>query len=277
MGRFWESYLVRYLAGNIFGVIVIFYLFANHSIDMTKSFYGGTIPKDDVNESKDVNISDKVFNFVFQVDRNIALSMEDNKSKLLAEGVSAEGIKLAKIQINELTFVGIFIMGVFGFLYMYLSSLPVYLMHIFRSCVYGFIYGADWSQSYFYNKLAKYRTDGDYLTINRNRVNSAKEYVESYRVMREHGNAFLIIVFEIIFAWLLIQTHFSIYFILGWIAIGSLGWFFSHHLEAKAVIGNEDNSVSWHGRYCGAFVVAFVVAFAVLIATIVFVCCINTK
>ena len=59
--RWWESYLVRYLAGNIFAVLVLFYLVAFHGTDIQNSL----CPDDSMSLCKPGKFSNEVFGFVF--------------------------------------------------------------------------------------------------------------------------------------------------------------------------------------------------------------------
>lgn len=57
-------------------------------------------------------------------------------------------------------------------------------------------------------------------------------FVSSYKQMREHGNAFGIILMEMIFASLLVISDFSITFFVIWTVFGFVGWFLGQRLEA---------------------------------------------
>jgi hypothetical protein len=65
--------------------------------------------------------------------------------------------------------------------------------------------------------------------------NGRKTYIESYKHLREHGNAFFIVILEIILGLLLYQIktpEMMIACILIWILPGSLIWFFGNYLES---------------------------------------------
>ena len=74
---------------------------------------------------------------------------------------------------------------------------------------------------------------------------SRKEYVESYRHLREHGNAFLIVVFEIVLAiclWNLPKDEIQIFapiIVSIWVLPGSIVWFVGTALENNMVSSNE--------------------------------------
>lgn len=84
------------------------------------------------------------------------------------------------------------------------------------------------TQLKFYSKLA----------IARGYANSAeKEYIESYRHLREHANALLIVLLEIVLAILLYYSPQRMwgYEICGWILPGALIYFFAQLMENRFV------------------------------------------
>lgn len=74
------------------------------------------------------------------------------------------------------------------------------------------------------------------LTRNREKaILGRKTYVESYKHLREHGNAFFIVILEILLGLILYQIktpEMMITCILVWILPGSLIWFFGNFLES---------------------------------------------
>lgn len=94
--RFWEFYLVRYLAGTIFGILVIFYLFVNFNTQILNAYIG----------KSDEQTVKAVITFLF-------------------------GEKL------ELNVFSSIVLAVLGFLYMYISSMFILILHAIRSCFSG--------------------------------------------------------------------------------------------------------------------------------------------
>lgn len=65
-----------------------------------------------------------------------------------------------------------------------------------------------------------------------------REYVESYRHLREHGNAYLILIFEFalgVLVWYLPNAYWAIALGVVWILPAALFWFVGHRLECKMV------------------------------------------
>lgn len=75
------------------------------------------------------------------------------------------------------------------------------------------------------------------LVISRSRKSpQAREYIESYRHLREHGNAFFILIFELALGatlWSSISSQFSLLVLLIWISPAALVWFLGTILEYR--------------------------------------------
>lgn len=80
----------------------------------------------------------------------------------------------------------------------------------------------------FYKNLSTKRSEKEKLVTT--------EYVESYKHLREHGNAFLILLFEIILCFIIYNSN-SLFvfssFLTLWILPASLVWFSGTYLESK--------------------------------------------
>ena len=149
--RWWEYYLARYIAANIFAVLVLFYLVAFKGDEIKTSLCGDkTTPS--ICAKK--NFSGEVFSFIFITTKEVKANKEawvikDTKNENDIAIYDVGSIKDAKndiaiyesgfilhkgseINVTELNFANIFVLGVFGFLYMYVSSLPIYFLHITR-------------------------------------------------------------------------------------------------------------------------------------------------
>jgi len=251
--RWWESYLVRYLAGNIFAVLVLFYLVAFHGGEIQDSICGQ--PTSSYIEICNKDFSQEVYSFIFQ-SSEVSTTNNENVLKWF------KGEETKEIITTDIGFVQMLIMGIFGFLYMYISSIPIYLMHIFRGGVInifpkkelGSVCVRDiFTNTEFTQLSTKIRSDikkddiklcevfklNNIKFCRRCSINEkekydlgfTKEYLTTYKHIREHGNAFGIILMEIIFACLLIKSNFSIYFIFSWVSLGFVGWFLGIKLE----------------------------------------------
>ncbi|MDD5266429.1 MAG: hypothetical protein PHO08_04780 [Methylococcales bacterium] len=237
--RWWEFYLTRYLAANIFAVLVLFYLVAFHGTAIQKSLCPNGF---DLQLCKG-GFSTEVYGFIYQTTKNIASIDREDEAKFKGfEFASDKKYGRHLITITEINFANIFILGVFGFLYMYISSIPIYFLHITRhydsSGVFGFLKKSTKQRSRIEEKYD---------------IEFAPEYITSYKHMREHGNAFGIILMEILFAWLLVLSDFSLFLVMSWLFLGFSGWFLGIYLEFKMV-----------GENCADFLIGTFLFFYIL-------------
>jgi len=220
--HWWESYLVRYLVGNIVAVIVLFYLFINYDNEIGKQFckYDNNTNFCNQIENNKTTFSTEVFGFIFQNTKeiNTTTPIHLNKEMILPEKL--------KINTTDISFVALIIMGLLGFAYMYIASIPIYFIHIIR--------GGLGNSFEFYKKSSEIRDKiekKDYIC----NQNLTPEYIKSYKHMREHGNAHGIILMEILFAGFIIQCNFSIFALVFWLLFGFFGWFLGIYLEMEMV------------------------------------------
>jgi len=229
--RWWESYLVRYLVGNIFAVIVLFYLFINYDKEIGNEFCNNNTNTTLCLKIKDNNttFSKEVFGFIFQnskeieggniilIDKTFIIKNDLNKT-----------YRNYEITTTDISFVALIIMGLLGFMYMYIASIPIYFVHIVRGGL-GNIFE-------FYKKSSRKRDN----IKKEEDENITPTYIESYKHMREHGNAHGIILMELLFAWFLILYHFSIFALVLWLLFGFFGWFLAQYLEQKMIYINYE-------------------------------------
>ncbi|OCH32625.1 hypothetical protein A6D99_04215 [Aliivibrio fischeri] len=88
-----------------------------------------------------------------------------------------------------------------------------------------------------FNVSFNYYKDLSKLRSNREEgLNSYDEYVESYKHLREHGNAFFILFLELVMGLMLAIIEnpiYSIFFIFLWIVPGMFIWFWGNRLESR--------------------------------------------
>lgn len=300
--RFWEFYLVRYLLGTIFAIVILFYLVINYNDEITKSFLFTVSQKTNILEDKDT-IRSNISSFLFDTTYSFELKSIKGIFKDIDLG---ESIKITQ---NGVSVLAAIIIAISGFLYMYFSSMIILVAHGIRSVLFSYRLNkknkpADdwkftllfWSCCYlfiiiiillginiipkpmfimsiiiiifsliffiypnvhkFYQSLSFYRSEEkakielknseNYFdkekikvknsqNIIKNSSTKTKEYIESYKHLREHGNAFGIIVCEIIFAGWLILWDFSFWAILCWCLIGFSSWILGSYLEVREV------------------------------------------
>lgn len=116
----------------------------------------------------------------------------------------------------------LWVYGLIGLAYCYIASGPILFLHTMRG-----IFGGKGPFT-FYQDLSKQRAK-------RSDSKQMKEYVESYKHLREHGNAFFIVLCELILGFILYKGNSWIIAIIGflWILLPVTAWFIGTYLEKK--------------------------------------------
>lgn len=241
--RFWEFYLIRYLAGTIFGALILFILVINYQNEMNQAYF----PKAHKDDSKpDLSY---FYSLLFETTRDIDINELDltiggNKVELQkVEALTGSGE--IRLKTDGLTVLAAIIIAVFGFLYMYIASMLILILHAVRLIIYPGMrkFKALSKLYYFYVELSRLRSERDRKATGKGKESSDEwqgsrhlsEYIESYRHLREHGNAFAILLSEIVFAFWLVICSFSVWSVIVWVAAGSIAWFIGSYLEIRMV------------------------------------------
>ncbi len=347
--RFWEFYLVRYLLGTIFGVVVLFFLVINYNNQITASFFKSEIAikvekfeqEDKLKAEKLLNEGDvlgvvkmlgdddkvraNLFSFLFSTTYDVNKDDAIDILKVLGKSdlfTSTHSDKMIQLKQTGFPILAAIVIVISGFLYMYLSSMLILVLHGVRSVLFSFpknpesrkypfvfcwiftllalfffciffiadnhigkhissvsililifaiiVVGSTEFKS-FYTKISLFRVFNKDKRVVPNLVEktiitrgfqrkttskldsqgeeeiesqlSRKEYVESYRHLREHGNAFGIIVCELFFLIWLIKWEFSAWAIFYWCALGFTMWFLGTFLETS-VVNHEGDTTS---------------------------------
>jgi len=287
--RFWEFYLVRYLLGTIFAIVILFYLVINYNNEITKSFLFTASQKTNNLEDKDTirsNISSLLFDVTYSIKKKDLIIFFPNQPTDESE---------MRVIENGFSVLAATIIAVSGFLYMYFSSMLILVLHGLRSTFFNYIiqkvkqkelneidnkiishsmwigilffvfgvfflfvrsasihiftiifilffilviYLNYFKVQIFYKNLSLFRSKNNKC---KNSSTEKKEYIESYKHLREHGNAFGIIVCEIIFAGWLILWDFSFWAIFYWCLIGFSSWILGSYLEIRGVESFVEN------------------------------------
>jgi hypothetical protein len=116
----------------------------------------------------------------------------------------------------------LWIYGLIGLAYCYIASGPILFLHAIRG----------WFAR---KKIFNYYTK---LSINRSARSSdeaTREYVESYKHLREHGNAFFIVLLELIFGFMLYKFNGvgMLILIAVWVSVSASVWVIGTRLEIK--------------------------------------------
>ncbi|MEK3776639.1 hypothetical protein MHB85_19255 [Paenibacillus sp. FSL K6-4396] len=131
-----------------------------------------------------------------------------------------------KVSVNNFQMVHLWLYGFLGLAFCYIASGPILLFHAIR----GFVYKDNRERDIYkyYEQLAEHRAK-------REKNDAIKEYVESYKHLREHGNAFFIVLMEIILGILLFwfSKIAIIIVIVIWVLAGAYVWTIGTYLERK--------------------------------------------
>ncbi|WP_143014482.1 MULTISPECIES: hypothetical protein [unclassified Paenibacillus] len=219
-------------------VLVLFILAMNFKYEINQALFSRS------NEGVDY-----LYNLLFVTTNDIEvgnLKMTINGNHLqLHDVIGGDAQGLIRLNTDGLTVLTAIIIAVFGFLYMYLSSMLILILHAARLVIYPRMKEMKVLSPLFY-----FYVDLSFLRSQREQTNGKKdsvadsdsagnrhlnEYIESYRHLREHGNAFAIISCEIIFALWLILWSFSVLAIVIWVSAGSIAWFIGSYLEIRMV------------------------------------------
>lgn len=327
--RFWEFYLVRYLLGTIFGVVVLFYLVINYNNEITTSFFKSEIPtkieklcKDKQNSSDiqkleckykkqqakkllkageilgavrmlpdEEKIGAKIASLLYETTYDVGKEDAIDVLKTLGgtdQNSSKNSDKNIQLKQTGFPILAAIVLVVAGFLYMYFSSMIILILHGIRFVWIGYFVNSKKIDrkdvifllslflilffiimcgtteliqintfivtflimttlillfpkvGVFYLYLSKYRGSITKISEKTGGLQDTvkSEYIESYKHLREHGNAFGIIVCEIVFAGWLIMWDFSFWAIFYWCLIGFTSWILGSYLEIKAVSEN---------------------------------------
>lgn len=310
--RFWEFYLVRYLLGTIFAIVILFYLVINYNEKLTSSFFAEIIPTKNLSEYSIKNeINSLLFDTTYTVNQKDIVKISESLDLKPVSGLKNNDNTIIEVKQSGFSVLAAIIIAISGFLYMYFSSMVILVAHGIRSVLFSYRLNKKnkqtddskvtllfWTCCYlfififififlainiiskpifimsliiiifsliffiypnihrFYQALSFYRSEEktkielknsekyfdkekikvkDSQNIIKNSSTKTKEYIESYKHLREHGNAFGIIVCEIIFAGWLILWDFSFWAILCWCLIGFSSWILGSYLEVREV------------------------------------------
>ena len=210
MGKWWENYIVRYVSGMIFAIFVLFYLSINYGDKIGDKIFKTTYAKSTktYQENKN-NASSLLFGFIFQSSKEMS-NKDANYTTSHEQLREVNTSKNYTVEITEVNGYSLIMLAVVGSLYMYIASIPIYLAHIFRFLLIGVLFNnnEDLKSKDMYDmyKLSTQTRDNiilhDKNKSSKNNVfetwRTTSEYIKTYKDMREHGNAFGIMIMEII-------------------------------------------------------------------------------
>jgi hypothetical protein len=249
-GRWWEFYLVRYLLGSIVGATLLI-LLNNKSEGIMK----GLLSQSDVNIS-----SIEGHTILLWAGLGFAYCYLASSPILVFHAMRGISLKEILTRLNQKTdippilyFIAGFIVGlIVGFMvnrtedltFVRGASVFVVLIIVLLQIVF-IVFGQredGKAINDFYKNLIKQRS---VKSIER------EQYIESYKHLREHGNAFFIVILEIILAfsiWNVKSIQSLGIFILVWLAPGAWAWFIGTKMETKIDMFPNANEQNQNGN-----------------------------
>lgn len=253
--RWWETYLVRYITGSVVGAVIVYVI-----LRKLKIFWFPSLK--DMQSANLVILASLGFAYCYMASAPITLLHAVRSIILKGKGIvqpppkKLPGIKAWFSRLMEvirkfdwLFFFILLWMTVFGALLGWASNPVLWALSAASMTVLTYVYvisfklyrklemNSEWQEWYFL--LAKKRSGSS---------GEKKEFIESYRHLREHGNAFFIVTLEVCLgvvlyqiATLLDSAHTSeekamwaaalIAAILYWILSGAICWHLGNKLE----------------------------------------------
>lgn len=228
-GRWWEYYVVRYFVGTVVGAAIIVFLNGQENV-----IYSGLLTKlVNFKEAEFLGVSLVAavgFSYCYIASAPI-LSLHATRAHLRISVVkSCPAITIPVI----LAAIGISIF----IAYRSFSCAGATIIGTVIGIQFGLLAAVFLNQGKeldsFYWDLAGNRAKA--AGENGDKVSTGTEYVTSYRHLREHGNAFGIVVLEIVFAYGLLQLNTikdAALFILVWMLPAAACWIVGTFLEAR--------------------------------------------
>jgi len=228
--RWWEFYGIRYAQGTVVGALIVFFLFSQSTILKGILF----IPAD----PKDFGIAHLVLLGIYglafcYIASAPILIMHSARGLLFPDAASPPRSKWRMLGV---LLISALIAACFWFFMGASAAAASFLLSsisILQALLLFEIFKSNWDETIAYNLNI----------IKKRKMGENSEYVESYKHLREHGNSFLIVVFQLILAIPIfifvsspgISSERAIanllIIILTWIIPASIIWFFGNKLE----------------------------------------------
>ncbi len=242
--RWWENYLVRYFVGTAVGAVIILY-FADPSLALLRSSI--------LKSGKEAGEFSSL-NLVILTGMGLAYCYGASAPMLSLHAVRAH-LDLIQLKpkwgfwsLTTLCAVGMWAALVFAFSFNWFSkeSLSLSLFCLVATVQITLISGAHLTRyarvENFYRRLSGVRARDDRKT---------GEYVESYRHLREHSNAYAIIVLELILAVALAMTRRNwqrMVVLLLWLGPPAYCWLIATVLEVRFAVSPDHPTEAAHSE-----------------------------
>lgn len=232
-GHWWEHYFVRYFVGSVFGALFVFCLLV-HPDSGIRSIVGESINMDGFS-LRDVSMPllfmalclGVAFCYISSAP---ILVLHSVRYAISYDGTGVVNKKRKMIFLVLLIVLGVALALVLKFsLELALYSICAYMLIFIQFCVLIFAFLIEGKNNFygFYNKLSRRRASS---------INARKEYVESYRHLIEHGNAYLILITECCLGMALFPAKTisdCIIILLLWLFPSTITWVMASYLESR--------------------------------------------
>lgn len=223
-GRWWEFYFVRYFIGTVIGAAIVFYLITTNDVC-------NVFP-----ENGAWNILQNLNGYAIFGLAALGLTYCYIASAPILVFHAVRGIYIGRAGFSVGGFVDLIVLSLLAsaFIYIELPNLVAALLLAFVLALQARLLARAFKSERsivlgYYGNLTKARADSSL---------GSSEYVESYKHLREHANAFLIVLFEAALGLILYFSESlftSIAVLVLWIVPAAIVWFFGNLLEHEYV------------------------------------------
>lgn len=231
-GRWWEFYFVRYLVGTVVGAAIVFYLNSPGTSSLSNLIIHGV---SDVSQLNAQGLS-------LLAALGLAYCYISSAPILVLHAARGVFLTREKTAFSWFFYVSLFLVGATAFGYYLYQAVPdvtaimaVSLLAIvlcLQLVPLAFSIHKEGERTYsYYTRLIKARSQD---------TEETRQYVESYKHLREHGNAFFILLFELVLGVILAtvsKASLALIALLLWIIPATLVWLVGTILEYR--LANE--------------------------------------
>lgn len=228
--RWWETYLVRYITGSVIGAVIVYIILKKSGIDLIPHF-------DDIKNSNLIVLFTLGFAYCYLASAPITL----------LHAVRSLVGKAGGLDISNFMFISLLALVaiIFALLAWWATYQYFWGLAGFVGMLLFFVY---YMSIDLFNKVQhKNQWHMWYTRLAISRENGSKEFIESYRHLREHGNAFFIVLLEIALAipiFMIVslpspkmEMKIALMLIVAflWLSTGMLCWFLANSLEGYLI------------------------------------------
>lgn len=233
-GKWWEFYFVRYFVGSVFGALIVLALALTSNSGLADVISNSlSIAKSSPSEiGSEHFIAAIIIGTAFCYFASIPILVFHTLRSYISFNLEKNiDYKWRKVTVLIISIIGLWFLWSNESSLKFFLTLPTLIFIVFQGVLYFDLYSDKGNALIkFYKKLAQDRAK---------KSGCRNEYIESYRHLREHGNAFLILFCELILGFALFETSsvselITILFV--WMIPALPVWFIGSYLESK--LGN---------------------------------------